>query len=92
MRESVFEQARSLSSGTLGSLSGQTRYDVIDCVQWDFMDFCSEFGDRYEAWPDAWNAYALTGRMDRAIADMEAAMDSDLEICRQNNHGHSKEF
>lgn len=69
MRETVFEQARSLSSGTLGSLSHQTRYDVIDRVQWDFMDFCSEFGDRYEVWQDAWNIYILTGRLDRVIAN-----------------------
>ena len=66
--ETVHEQARTLSSGTIASITGQTRYDVIDRIQADFITFCERFGDRYAVWQEAWSVYHQTGRMSQAIA------------------------
>ena len=66
--ETVAEQARTLSSGTIASITGQTKYDVIDKVQADFTSFCERFGDRYTVWQEAWSVYHQTGRMSQVIA------------------------
>lgn len=67
-KETVLEQARTLSSGTIASISGQTQYAVIDRVQQNFMAFCIQFGSRYTTWQEAWSVYYQTGRMSQAIA------------------------
>ena len=57
-RETLVQQARSLSSGTLSYLCGSTSYSEVDRVQAEFVEFCEENCNRYRAWPPAWNDYA----------------------------------
>ena len=37
MLETPVEQARRLSSGTIATLTGETRYDKIEAIQQDFV-------------------------------------------------------
>jgi len=66
--ETIHEQARRLSSGTIASITHQTRHDVIERVQASFVAFCDQFGDKYTCWQEAWSVYYQTGRMSQAIA------------------------
>lgn len=50
------QDARGLSSGTLAGLIGSTRCDVIDAVQFDFIEFCQE-NPHYETWVAAWEDF-----------------------------------
>lgn len=54
--EKLLEQARGLSSGTLASLTGLSRYVQIDAIRLDFIEFCEE-NPHMEKWPTAWNAF-----------------------------------
>lgn len=53
----LVQQARALSSGTLASLTGYTRYDEVDPVYADFIDFCEENVNRFHTWVEAWNEF-----------------------------------
>ncbi len=50
-------QARCLSSGTMASLTGKYRYDEIEPIQVDFIEFCEENSARYSTWQSAWNDF-----------------------------------
>jgi len=63
MNESLLQQARTLSSGTIAGLSGETRYQAIDIIQWGFVQYCERFQDRYVTWHEAWSDYVTTGRL-----------------------------
>lgn len=52
--ETLTEQARGLSSGTLANLTGYTWYGAIEAVQADFVTFCENQGEDGEKWPSAW--------------------------------------
>ena len=54
----LIQDARGLSSGTIGMLIDDTRYVVIDKVQADFVEFCQENHHRYTTWVDAWHSFA----------------------------------
>ncbi len=56
-RETVTEMARGLSSGTLASLTGLNRYDEVDPIRAEFIEFCEENQIRYETWQPAWNEF-----------------------------------
>lgn len=53
----VLTQARDLSSGTLGSLTGFSNYDQIYVVRLEFIEFCEENSTKYQTWAAAWNAF-----------------------------------
>lgn len=59
--ESLTQQARSLSSGTLATLTGENTYSQIETIQNDFTEFCEEnsryYGTWQEAWPKFWGIY-----------------------------------
>lgn len=55
---SLLDQARGLSSGTLATLTGFCRYDQLDPIHADFIDFCEENVNRFENWKQAWREYA----------------------------------
>lgn len=59
--ESIIEQARRLSSGTLASLTSKTSYATLDAIRVEFIEFCEE--TTFRTWQPAWRAYwsAKTG-------------------------------
>lgn len=53
----VTRDALGLSSGTIASLIGHTRYDVIDAVQSEFVLYCQEHEGKFETWKQAWHTF-----------------------------------
>ena len=51
-------QALALSYGTIATLINKNRYDEIEPVAGEFLDFCLENSERYTCWQDAWAEYA----------------------------------
>lgn len=47
----------SLSSGTIGTLTGFSRYDAIDDVQQRFAIFVAQAGVEFQNWIQAWAAF-----------------------------------
>jgi hypothetical protein len=54
--EPLISQARSLSSGTLSSLTGFSRYVQLDAIRVDWQEFCEE-NPHFENWQKAWQAF-----------------------------------
>jgi hypothetical protein len=52
------QDARALSSGTIGSLIHETSYAIIDVVQNQFVQFCIEHEGEFETWVKAWSAFS----------------------------------
>lgn len=48
--------ARLISSGTIATLTGFTRYDRIDLVQHSFVRYCEDTGARGR-WQDHWTGF-----------------------------------
>ena len=65
-RESLAQQARGLSSGTLSYLCQSTSYSVIEKVQQDFVEFCEENSNQYRTWQPAWDEYAKLKKIETA--------------------------
>ena len=63
MKETVVDQARTLSSGTIAGLAHETRYQAIDLIQWGFVQYCERYQGRYTVWQEAWSDYVQTGRL-----------------------------
>lgn len=59
--ETVVQQARTLSSGTIATLIGNSSYDAIDIIRGDFVRFCKVFSGYFNTWQDAWKSYELPG-------------------------------
>lgn len=57
MRNTILEDARQLSSGTIAGLIGSTRYEDIDREQTAFVAFVANRSGRFETWQDAWEAF-----------------------------------
>ena len=72
MNESLVQQARTLSSGTIAGLAHETRYQAIDLIQWGFVRFCERYPDRYSTWHGAWSDYVTTGRLAMVQATAQA--------------------
>lgn len=70
----IVEDAASLSSGTLATLTGLRRYDDLDAVQADFTAFVRATAPRREwmTWMDAWKEFDSRYRSDRPSARMGA--------------------
>jgi hypothetical protein len=64
----LIQDARSLSSGFLAGLIGDTRYTVIDAVQFDFVEFCQE-NLHYLTWVAAWNDFKQVYNFEQTKAD-----------------------
>lgn len=58
--ETLIEQARRLSSGTVATLTGEKRYTDIDRIRADFVTFCA--GRKDEKWQDAWAEFKFSLR------------------------------
>lgn len=54
----VTKDALGISSGTIASLIGDTRYSEIDKVQSAFVLFCNSHAGEFESWIKAWHAFA----------------------------------
>jgi hypothetical protein len=54
--ETLQEQARRLSSGTIASLTGERTCEAVDAIRLDFMQFCEE--SQVKTWIIAWQQYA----------------------------------
>jgi hypothetical protein len=50
-------EARTLSSGTVGALTGARSYATIEAIQWDFIQFVDLHAAEYGTWIEAWRAY-----------------------------------
>ena len=70
--QTVAEQARTLSSGTIASIAHETRYQAIDMIQWGFVQYCERYPDRYTVWQEAWSDYVQTGRLAMVQATAQA--------------------
>jgi hypothetical protein len=57
MLEPVAVQARRLSSGTIASLTGETKYVVIDEIRDLFTEFCESLPYPCDKWQDAWERF-----------------------------------
>jgi hypothetical protein len=55
----LVNEARTLSSGTLATLTGERRYAALEVIQQEFVEFCEENANRYEHWQAAWKDYRL---------------------------------
>lgn len=53
----VVRDALGLSSGTLATLTGQTRYTVLENIQAAFVAFCQEQAGEFSCWQAAWQAF-----------------------------------
>lgn len=58
-QDSALDQARTLASGTIASLTGPDRYEDIDEVRERFVAFIADENppDAFECWQDAWDAF-----------------------------------
>ncbi len=60
-RERLIVDARTLSSDTIGSLTGRNCYADIERIQAGFVSWCagfhSDYPDGFETWQAAWDAY-----------------------------------
>ena len=52
--QTLANDARILSSGTIANLTGLRQYDDIDQVQARFVQFTIDHPADYETWQDAW--------------------------------------
>ena len=55
----VTQQARYLSSGTLATLTGLSKYSDLNLVYVDFVEFCEENESHFNNWQSAWREYEL---------------------------------
>lgn len=60
--ETVTHQARTLSDGTYGTLTGLRRYDELDKVRERFIQFCEshEMSGTFKTWQGAWRVFKET--------------------------------
>lgn len=58
-RETALDQALTLASGTIATLTGLDRYEDIEEVQARFVAFIADENppDAFECWQDAWDAF-----------------------------------
>lgn len=61
---SLVEQARALSSGTFGSLTGFSRYDQVDPVRVAFVLWCVAHEAEFETWQPAWRVFWAESQVD----------------------------
>lgn len=55
--ETLVQQARTISSGTIATLTGRTRYTEIEAVQGVFVEFCESLESPPARWQDAWELF-----------------------------------
>ena len=55
---SLARSARLIASGTMATLTGFSRYDEIEPIQAEFVEFCEENEKVFATWQTAWDAYA----------------------------------
>jgi hypothetical protein len=58
-QDSALDQARTLSSGTIASLTGLDRYKDIDAMRRLFVDWIADENppNAFTCWQDAWDAF-----------------------------------
>jgi len=57
MKLRVMRDANQLSSGTLATLTGKSRYDILDRERLYFVTWLENQPVPYKSWQDAWNRY-----------------------------------
>jgi len=55
----IIKDCRQLSSGTMATLTGKTKYAEIDIIRADFVSFVEMKGPKmnWECWQDAWKEF-----------------------------------
>lgn len=56
-RDPIVEAAGQLSSGTLATITGETRYTVVENIRAAFLAFCQEQAGEFGCWQDAWTSF-----------------------------------
>ena len=60
------QEAATLSSGTIATLTGERDYTILDTIQAEFVKFCEKMeGIPFESWQHAWKAFAMSTRTNR---------------------------
>lgn len=61
IKETLIQDVRGLSSGTLANLTGYTRYSDLERIQNAFVEWCAGFHADYpggfDTWQQAWHAF-----------------------------------
>jgi len=57
MNEKVIMQAQTLSSGTMAVLTGFHKYDILDKIRWNFVEYVVNSMNEYKNWQEAWNSF-----------------------------------
>jgi len=52
--EDLLTQIKNLSSGTMATLTGYTRYNDLDAIQYSFLLWTKRNASNVETWQDAW--------------------------------------
>ena len=63
---SVRYDARTLSSGTIASLIGESDYTLIEGIQNDFIAYCDKMDGIFKTWQAAWTVFAMSTRTNRS--------------------------
>jgi hypothetical protein len=50
-------QVRTLSNGTLATLTGWKDYYSLDCIRQKFMEFVMQHPEQFKNWQEAWNEF-----------------------------------
>lgn len=64
--DTLISQARSLSSGTLATLTGQRSYARMDMIQAQFVAWCEQQADQAARWQDVWHIFWRAERCPRS--------------------------
>lgn len=65
--ETLNEQARRLSSGTIATLTGLRFYRDIDAIRAEFVTFCDGLNPKPKKWQHAWDKFELDMGVERAL-------------------------
>lgn len=65
--ETLNQQARRLSSGTIATLTKLRRYSDIDRVRAQFVTFCDILENPPKIWQDAWALFVASNGVERAL-------------------------
>ena len=65
--ETLNEQARRLSSGTIATLTSLRSYRDIDAIRAEFVTFCDGMENPPEKWQHAWDQFDLSYGVERAL-------------------------
>lgn len=63
----LIEQVRGLASGTLASLTGFSKYVLVDAIRADFIAFAEGEGSSFRTWQPCWVAFWKSYRLQQSV-------------------------